>query len=60
IYITTNLHEALVRLRYQDQPRYLLVDAFRINQIDNEEKDTQTPLMSEIYTSTQQVVIWLG
>jgi len=60
INITTNLHDALASLRYQNRPRYLWVDALCINQTDNEEKSTQIPLMGEIYSSAQQVVVWLG
>jgi hypothetical protein len=60
ISITTNLHDALVYLRYQDRSRYLWVDALCINQIDNEEKSSRIPLMGEIYASAQQVVVWLG
>ncbi|KAH9210809.1 heterokaryon incompatibility protein-domain-containing protein [Leptodontidium sp. 2 PMI_412] len=58
--VTTNLHDALANLRYKDRPRYLWVDAICINQTDSEEKSTQIPLMGEIYSSAQQVVVWLG
>lgn len=58
-HITKNLEAALRRLR-GPKPRVLWVDALCINQKDNDEKNHQVPLMSQIYTNCQQVIIWLG
>lgn len=57
--ITTNLHLALSRLRYQDRPRILWVDAICINQSDVAERSKQVGLMAQIYQQCSRVVIWL-
>ncbi|KAF7531300.1 hypothetical protein G7054_g9012 [Neopestalotiopsis clavispora] len=57
--VTRNLGTALRRLR-GSAPLVLWVDALCINQSDIIEKNHQVPLMSEIYTKSQEVLIWLG
>jgi hypothetical protein len=58
--ITTNLFDALKRLRLPDADRVLWVDAICINQFDLEEKNIQVPLMKDIYSKASVVLIWLG
>lgn len=58
--ITSNLFDALVSLRDPVQPRTLWVDAICINQANNEEKAAQVAMMSRVYRSASQVVIFLG
>lgn len=47
--VTKNLHAALLRLRLEQEPRTLWVDAMCINQDDVAEKSFQVALMSDIY-----------
>jgi hypothetical protein len=58
-YVTANCHAALCRLRGLAM-YHLWVDAICINQKDDVEKATQIPLMKEIYSLAEEVVIWLG
>ena len=58
--VTDNLFSALRRLRRQDQPRVLWVDAICINQHDIEERNSQVSQMGEIYRATGTLLIWLG
>lgn len=58
--VTTNLDDALRALRHRREPRTLWVDAICINQVDNQEKSSQIPLMGRLYTDATSVVIWLG
>jgi hypothetical protein len=57
--VTPNLLAALKALA-QDQPRLLWIDAICINQNDLVEKGFQIPLMTEIYRSAKQALVWLG
>src|SRR6266536_990785 len=57
--VTANLLAALKSLA-EDKPRFLWIDAICINQTDLVEKSTQIPLMTEIYRSAKQVIVWLG
>lgn len=58
--IRPNLMQALQRLRKQNEPRRLWIDALCINQIDLEEKSGQIPMMGRIYEQAERVLIWLG
>ena len=58
--ITRNLHKALRRLRDPDAVRMIWVDALCINQEDVIERNQQVRLMSDIYKSASEVLIWLG
>ena len=58
--ITANLHSALLRLRYNDVPRYLWVDSVCIDQNNIPERNQQVQIMSKIYFSSRRIVIWLG
>ncbi|KAK4460584.1 heterokaryon incompatibility protein-domain-containing protein [Cladorrhinum samala] len=57
---TTNLADALRRLRLPDRPRTLWIDAICINQDDLAERAEQVGNMRDIYASAARVVIWLG
>jgi hypothetical protein len=60
IKVTRNLYEALQHLRREDQTRTMWVDAVCINQTDLEERSQQVAIMTEIYKSASQVLVWLG
>jgi hypothetical protein len=60
ILIQNNLHNFLLRLRLEDRPRRIWVDSICINQKDNADKSVSIPLMKEIYTVAQSVLVWLG
>ncbi|KAF1995138.1 HET-domain-containing protein, partial [Amniculicola lignicola CBS 123094] len=60
-HVGENLHGALAWLRGHRQPnRYLWIDAICINQRDTAEKSQQVAMMGQIYTSAEDVLIWLG
>jgi hypothetical protein len=48
--------------RYQTNTaiRKIWIDAICINQANSEEKNTQIPLMCDIYTQAATVVVWMG
>jgi hypothetical protein len=58
-HVTQNCHAALQRLRNTDRS-CVWVDAVCINQEDDQEKSAQIPLMREIYSMAEEVIIWLG
>jgi hypothetical protein len=58
--ITDNLAAALRQLRHPEQCRRLWVDAVCINQRDNQEKNHQVSLMSQVYRNATTVLVWLG
>ena len=60
IYVKPNLYKALRCLRQKDTDIALWVDAICINQSDEEEKKSQVMKMAQLYTSADQVCIWLG
>jgi len=60
LYVTPNCAGALRRLRYRFQWRALWVDAICIDQTSLQDKAIQVPLMSEIYKTASEVLIWLG
>lgn len=61
-FVTPNLHAALLRLRSASpsKSRTVWIDAICIDQGNIREKNSQIPLMSQIYSSCQRVVVWLG
>ena len=59
VMVTENLDRALRRLRRRDRDRDLWADAVCINQSDNKEKETQIPLMLEIFSGAKKVLAWL-
>jgi hypothetical protein len=58
--ITASVQSALKRFRFQDRTRIIWVDAFCVNQSNNEEKSGQILLMPKIYSSASRVVVYLG
>lgn len=58
--ITTNLAQALRKLRFPTTTRLLWADAVCINQQDIQERNHQVQLMKEIYSKSTGVVVWLG
>jgi hypothetical protein len=58
--ITTNLHSALVRLRYLDKPRVLWRDGICTNLKDNSERGKQVRHMGIFYQYAEQVIVYLG
>ncbi|KAB2111674.1 hypothetical protein AG0111_0g1732 [Alternaria gaisen] len=58
--ITRNLCNGLQRLRKTDETLVIYADAACINQSDVNERSQQVQLMGEIYSSAQEVFIWLG
>jgi hypothetical protein len=59
-WIQNNLHGFFLQLRLRNSRRTIWVDSICINQKDNVEKATSIPLMREIYTAAQSVLVWLG
>lgn len=59
-YVTANLERGLKRLRRTDGPLILWVDAICINQSDPNEKSHQVQLMREIFTGSDEVMMYLG
>lgn len=58
--VTSNCVSALRRLRYQDRPRVLWIDALSIDQSNLTERNHQVSLMAAIYSSATKVAIYLG
>ena len=58
--IGTNLAKALRHLRYRTMPRTIWVDAICIDQSNDEERNHQLKLMTNIYSAASRVLIWLG
>jgi hypothetical protein len=58
--ITRNCWTALWHLQKAFGPITVWIDSICINQNDIQEKDSQIPLMSRIFSSAQPVYIWLG
>jgi len=57
---TKNLEAALRHLRYEDDNRFIWIDAICINQNDIRERNLQVRRMLKIYSSAAQVLVWLG
>jgi hypothetical protein len=55
--IWPSLHEALLALRSPEDAQHFWIDAICINQMTSQEKGTQIPLMTDIYTSAEQVFV---
>ncbi|MCJ1471538.1 hypothetical protein MMC13_000178 [Lambiella insularis] len=58
--VTENLHAALQHLRSEQEPLCIWIDQICINQQDQEERSQQVMLMHDIYSKSDQVLIWLG
>ncbi|ERF73187.1 hypothetical protein EPUS_03028 [Endocarpon pusillum Z07020] len=60
IRITKNLGQALRQLQHDEQSRRIWIDALCINQENIPERNHQLTLMSDIYGTAKQVLVWLG
>lgn len=58
--VTENLEAALRHLRTESVPRRVRINDICVNQKNNEEKSQQVGMMTRIYPSESEVVIWLG
>jgi hypothetical protein len=58
--VTENLYEALLSIRLPQETRTLWIDQICIDQSNTEEKNSQVPLMTFIYSRASNVLIWLG
>jgi hypothetical protein len=58
--VTENLFYALKQLGGNGEKGPVWVDALSINQQDDKEKLAQVNMMSDIYSSASQVIVWLG
>ncbi|PTB38098.1 hypothetical protein M441DRAFT_82310 [Trichoderma asperellum CBS 433.97] len=59
IYVTENLHAALLHLRDHSLDRIIWADAICINQDDIEERNRQVQIMAKIYARASRVIVWL-
>lgn len=59
-HITTNLYRALRRLRDVIEVRVLWIDALCINQNDISERSHQVTLMKDIYSLTEEAILFIG
>jgi hypothetical protein len=59
LHIATNLHDALQRIRYENETRTLWVDAICIHQSNLDEKGHQVAHMGQIYRYAWRVIVWL-
>lgn len=59
LYVTKNLHAALLRLRDRSFERIIWADAICINQDDIEERNYQVQAMAKIYARASRVIVWL-
>jgi Heterokaryon incompatibility protein (HET) len=60
LFITQNLHQALIRLRKPAEDRLIWIDALAINQSDTLERNTQVRKMLIIYRSAHAILSWIG
>ncbi|KAK1572976.1 heterokaryon incompatibility protein-domain-containing protein [Colletotrichum navitas] len=58
--VSRHLHSCLMNLRREDSPLTIWIDAICINQNSNQEKNTQVPLMRDIYKGATELFVWLG
>jgi hypothetical protein len=58
--VSKTLGLALKYLRLPAKDRMIWIDAICINQADREERSFQVSMMSLVYTSAEEVCVWLG
>ncbi|KAK8124268.1 uncharacterized protein PG998_000027 [Apiospora kogelbergensis] len=58
--VSRSLHHMIARLRSPAKPRVVWIDAICIDQGNMDERASQVRRMAQIYSSAQQVVVWLG
>lgn len=59
-WVRTNLWTFFQSARDLDNPLPIYIDAICLNQLDNEEREHQVTLMSEVYSHARRVHVWLG
>ena len=59
-HITINLYRALRRIRNEIDVHVLWVDALCINQNDTNERSHQVSLMRDIFSSTEEAILFIG
>ncbi|KAH7061687.1 heterokaryon incompatibility protein-domain-containing protein [Paraphoma chrysanthemicola] len=60
ICVTSNLRDALQKVRRLEGKTRMWADALCINQQDNLEKNKQVAMMATIYSNAARVLVWLG
>jgi hypothetical protein len=60
VQVSKNLWDALYHIRKDDEEIAIWADALCINQIDFEEKNSQVPLMKDIYQMATSTLVWVG
>ncbi|KAF4208799.1 hypothetical protein CNMCM8927_008748 [Aspergillus lentulus] len=60
IMVPKELESALIQLRRVSEGSYVWVDMLSINQLDLDERASQTSLLPHIYGSADYVFVWLG
>lgn len=60
IRVSRNLVESLVHLRHRELPRTMWIDSLCIDQGNMAERSKQVGRMSDIYSSADRVIVWLG
>lgn len=58
--VSSNITDALQKLRYAKERRAIWIDQLCINQDDDKERASQVSMMAEIYSKAFQVHVWLG
>ena len=58
--VQNTIFQLLKRLRGEDSPVSLWIDAICINQAETRERDSQVEMMGRIYSSASLVVAWVG
>jgi hypothetical protein len=58
--VTASSEAAVKRMRLSDQPRVLWIDAICINQSSLSERSEQVALMSDVYRTAKQNLVYLG
>lgn len=58
--VPQSAEDVLRRMRYEDRPRALWIDAVCINQTDIDERSEQVAIMAEIYSRCICCLVWLG
>ncbi|KAI1336701.1 heterokaryon incompatibility protein-domain-containing protein [Xylariaceae sp. FL0016] len=59
-FVIPTIDSALRRMRHTSKRRTLWIDQLSIDQRNDEEKHIQVPLMREIYSKTNECLIWMG
>lgn len=58
VLVTQNLYSALRRIRLQRETRVIWVDALAINQSDIAERNAEVQVMSDIYSTAYETLVW--